>query len=212
MEQEGCDFGGFDIAAVDFVPGRVECSSTDIPLNSVGKGSMRTRRGRITIDSGAAESVDRYTSHETFSTYLTLCTHHIVAQGVFGAHSLHLHVIHDVTCLSVCCFFCIVFFLSLSRFYFLSHCLPVLCPVHQLPCRRNRRGLKPLHSRTTRSIAPWRYTTLSQGYEPNLLDNFDYSETSAAIFQDESGDTDTEPSYSFDAELDDELIRKALSS
>ena len=50
------------------------------------------------------------------------------------------------------------------------------------------------------------------GYEPNELDNFDYSETSAAIFQNESVDIDTEPSYSFDAELDDELIRKALSS
>ena len=50
------------------------------------------------------------------------------------------------------------------------------------------------------------------GYEPKLLDNFDYLETSAAIFQDESGDIDTEPSYSCDAELDDELIRKALSS
>ena len=32
------------------------------------------------------------------------------------------------------------------------------------------------------------------GYEPKLLDNFDYSETSAMIFQDESGDIDTEPS------------------
>ena len=32
------------------------------------------------------------------------------------------------------------------------------------------------------------------------------------IFQDESGDIDTEPSYSCDAELDDELIGKALSS
>ena len=50
------------------------------------------------------------------------------------------------------------------------------------------------------------------GYEPNQLDNFDYSETSAAIFQDESVDIDTEPSYSCDAELDDELIGKALSS
>ena len=54
------------------------------------------------------------------------------------------------------------------------------------------------------------------GYEPNqlnnLLDNFDYSEASAAIFQDESVDIDTEPSYSCDAELDDELIGKALSS
>ena len=50
------------------------------------------------------------------------------------------------------------------------------------------------------------------GYEPNLLDNFDYSETSAAVFQDESGDTDTESSYSCDAELDDEIIGKALFS
>ena len=50
------------------------------------------------------------------------------------------------------------------------------------------------------------------GYEPKLLDNFDYSETSAMIFQDESGDTDTEPSYSCDAELDDEIIGKALFS
>ena len=49
-------------------------------------------------------------------------------------------------------------------------------------------------------------------YEPNLLDNFDYSETSAMIFQDESGDIDTEPSFSCDAELDDELVGKALSS
>ena len=49
------------------------------------------------------------------------------------------------------------------------------------------------------------------GYEPKLLDNFDYSETSAAIFQDESRDIDTEPSYSCDAELDDEIIREALS-
>ena len=50
------------------------------------------------------------------------------------------------------------------------------------------------------------------GYEPNQLDNSDYSETYAVIFQDESVDMDTEPSYSCDAELDDELIGKALSS
>ena len=50
------------------------------------------------------------------------------------------------------------------------------------------------------------------GNEPNQLDNSDYSETYAVIFQNESVDVDTEPSYSCDAELDDELIRKALSS
>ena len=50
------------------------------------------------------------------------------------------------------------------------------------------------------------------GYEPKLLDDFDHSETSAMIFQGESGDIDTEPSYLCDAELDDETIGKALFS
>ena len=98
---------------------------------------------------------------------------------------------------------------SRSRAPTLSHCLPVLCPAHQLPCRRNRRGLKPLHSRTMRSIAPWAMHNPLTGNEPKLLDNFHYSETSAAIFQDESGDINTEPSYSCDGELDDEIIGKS---
>ena len=50
------------------------------------------------------------------------------------------------------------------------------------------------------------------GYEPKLLDDFHYSKTSVMIFQDESGDIETEPSYLCDAELDDETIGKALSS
>ena len=50
------------------------------------------------------------------------------------------------------------------------------------------------------------------GYEPNQLDNSDNLETCAVIFQNESVDIDTKPSYSFDAELDDELIGKAPSS
>ena len=50
------------------------------------------------------------------------------------------------------------------------------------------------------------------GYEPNVLDDFHYSETSEMIFQDESGDIDTEPSFLCDAELDDETIGNALSS
>ena len=56
-----------------------------------------------------------------------------------------------------------------------------------------------------------RYTPPT-GHKPKLLDNFHYSETSASIFQDESVDIDTEPSCSCDAELDDELVGKALSS
>ena len=45
-----------------------------------------------------------------------------------------------------------------------------------------------------------------------MIDNFDYSETDTEIFQNDSVDIDTEHSYSFDAELDDKLIRTALSS
>ena len=82
--------------------------------------------------------------------------HHIVAQGVSGAHSFHPLAIHDVTCLSVR-------LLSLRVCLFLVSLplLPVLCPAHHLQCR-HRRGLKPLHSRTMRSSAPWRKTILSQ--------------------------------------------------
>ena len=47
------------------------------------------------------------------------------------------------------------------------------------------------------------------GYEPNVLNDFHCSETSAMIFQDESGDIDTEPSYSCDAELDDDTTGKS---
>ena len=52
----------------------------------------------------------------------------------------------------------------------------------------------------------------SHGYEPNVFDDFHYSETSAMTIQDESGDKDTEPSYLCDVELNDETTGKALSS
>ena len=63
-----------------------------------------------------------------------------------------------------------------------------------------------------RSVAPWRIFNPLTGHEPKVVNNFDHSETCAMIFQDESRDIDTEPSYSCDAELDDEMIGKALSS
>ena len=53
-------------------------------------------------------------------------------------------------------------------------------------------------------------TTSSTDYEPDVIDRIDYSEICTAIFQNESVNVDTEPSHSFDAELDDELIRRAL--
>ena len=57
QEQEGGDIGGFDIAVVDVVADRAECNSKAVSLDSVSKSRVGTRRGRITIDSGAAESV-----------------------------------------------------------------------------------------------------------------------------------------------------------
>ena len=108
--------------------------------------------------------VDRYTSHVFFSHAPCTCDHtHILAQCVSGAQSLHLHAIHDVTCLSVrllslrVCLFPV----SLPLPPCLFHCLLVLYPAHNLQCR-HRRGLKPLHTRTMRSAAPWRFSILSQ--------------------------------------------------
>ena len=83
---------------------------------------------------------------------------------------------------------------SLRRLPLLFHTPPVLCAALHLQCR-HLWGLKTLRTRTVRSIAPWRYTILSQVMSPTSLDDFHNSETSAMIFHDESGDIDTEPSY-----------------
>ena len=48
------------------------------------------------------------------------------------------------------------------------------------------------------------------GYEPNIPHDFRHSETTGIFFQEQS--SDTVPSYLCDVELDDETIRKALSS
>ena len=57
---------------------------------------------------------------------------------------------------------------------------------------------------------PLAKTTSSTGYEPNVIDNFDYSETTEVFLQEQS--SDTMPSYLHDAELGDETIGRALSS
>ena len=48
------------------------------------------------------------------------------------------------------------------------------------------------------------------GYEPNIPNDFHYSETTEIFFQEQS--SDAVPSYLHDAELSDETIGKALSS
>ena len=70
----------------------------------------------------------------------------------------------------------------------------------------------PHSTYTLRSIAPMAIYHPPTGYEPNVFDDFHFSKTSEMIFQEETGDIDTEPSFLCDVELDDETIGKALSS
>ena len=69
----------------------------------------------------------------------------------------------------------------------------------------------PVHTQNE-EYGPVAIPTPLTGYEPNQLDNFDFTETYTSIFQNESVDIDTVPSYSFDVELEDELIGRALST
>ena len=99
--------------------------------------------------------------------------------------------------------------MSLLHLALLFPNLPVLCPEPLLLCgqRQGKHSASPPIEESC-SLAEF---TLPTGYEPNVLDDFHYSETSEMIFPEESGDKDTEPSYLCDAELDDETIEKALS-
>ena len=124
---------------------------------------------------------------------------------------------------STCHPWCLMF----ERAFVVSSCLSLSCfsPTSTLPLSQSTCSLSgtpssmssPPRVKTTALTHNEEYCSVAiynllTGYEPKLLDNFDYSETSAMFFQDESGDIDTEPSYSCDAELDDEIIGKALSS
>ena len=62
----------------------------------------------------------------------------------------------------------------------------------------------------TEESGPLAENTPLTGYEPNILDDFHFSETTEIFFQEQS--SDTKPSYLCDAELDDETIGRALSS
>ena len=68
----------------------------------------------------------------------------------------------------------------------------------------------PASPLTEESCPVAEFTPLT-GYEPKLLDDFHYSETTEMIFQEETGDKDAVPSYLRDAELDDETIGKVTT-
>ena len=112
-----------------------------------------------------AHGVERYLAIDDLSSRPAVHTTLWLKVSLVRIHSICMSsMMSHVWACVVCSRF--VFFLSLSFLYFLSHCLPVLCPAHQLPCGRNRRGIKPLLSRTKRSSALWRYTTISQVVSP----------------------------------------------
>ena len=140
----------------------------NVPMDAIGK-----RAGMCCIQWKDDEFVDIMCRQEHFVRVFShaLCTcdrTHIVAQGVSVRISLHPHAIHDVICLSVrllalrVCLFLVCLPLLLCLF----HSLLVPCPAHHLQCR-HRRGLKPLHSRTMRSVASWRYTIFLQVMSPS---------------------------------------------
>ena len=127
--------------------------------------------------------------------------------------SFHPHAIHDVclivrslsvsSCVSFSCF-------SPSFTSSLPHSTCTL-PSTSSPMSTASREVTAAPSHNEEYCPTAMYNPLT-GYEPNVSDDFQYSETTEMIFQDESSDIDTEPSYLCDAELDDETIGKALSS
>ena len=111
-------------------------------------------------------SVDRYTSHETSSRHIRLCAHITLWLNVSQRVSDTITHAHVITCLSVCCFLTLSSSsLSRASTFSLTVCLfsVLLINFHVV---KKTRGIKPLHSRTMRSIALWRYTTLSQVMSP----------------------------------------------
>ena len=71
-------------------------------------------------------------------------------------------------------------------------------------------GQYPTGTPPTEESGPLAENAPLTGYEPNILDDFHYSETTEIFFHGQS--SDTLPSYLFDTELSDETIGRALSS
>ena len=137
------------------------------------------------------------------STHFILVQMHRMAQGI-AARVSQKHV-------------CLLSLLSLTSSSLSSASTPSLISSSPLSSSSSFMWSEPPSTKSTAHPQNEEYCTVAihnplTGYEPNQLDNSDYSETHAVIFENESVDIDTEPSYSCDAELDDELVEKALSS
>ena len=119
-------------------------------------GSVHSRQRSTVTDGG----VDRNTSHVIFLMHLALVPSTCHPWCLMFERLLSLRV-----CLSPVC---------ISLLPFLFHSLLVLCPAHELPQCRHRRRIKPLHSRTMRSIAPWRKYSSHRIRRPGRLEYGDF--------------------------------------
>ena len=169
------------------------------------------RRWRSTVNDGWCRQI-HLTRH--FSPAQCACLMMwITPQGssVCTSASFHLHVIHGDQLIVSRCFLALPFSVCLSISYLFSSHFYLYSDLNSFFHVDNAKANNPCAPPTEESC-PLAESTLPTGYEPKLLDDFHYSETSAMVFQDESGDKDAVPSYLCDAELADETIGKALSS
>ena len=127
--------------------------------------------------------VDRTHSHETFSRHFHPCAHITLWLKVshdVSAKNIFIHMSSPVWAFVVS-LFCLLP-LSLVPLRSLSLLL-VLCPELQLPWCRERRALNPMRTRKMRSIAPWRYTTLSQVLSPTSSTTSSTTSTTQTLLQ-----------------------------
>ena len=173
---------------------------------------ITTREGGNDFQGWPSVLVDRYTSHVIFLMRIArvwLCeSHHLAQVSVRARHPISMPSMVSGW------LFLVVFSFWLSPCISPSPCSSLSISTCTLSWTSSSLWTTP---RQTLFVPPpteesyfWQNTHLRQVHEPKLLDDFNHPETTEMIFQEASGDTDTDPSY--DAERDDEIIGKALSS
>ena len=165
----------------------------------------------LTDDFPGSSSCRQYTSHVTFSHAVNalIDAHHTAWLKCWCTLRLIPIVIH-VMRLSDCLFS--PFFLTLFTSVCFSHLFFFCLNLDLYPSSSmwTSPGQHPIGILPIEKSGPLANNTPHTGYEPNLFDDFHYSETTEIFLQEQS--SDTMPSYLHDAELSDQTIGRALSS
>ena len=158
---------------------------------------------------------DVWPSHVIFScsSHLIIDVHsHCMAQvSVCARHSIFMSSMMTVWSSVLCCFLVLSFSVFLSVVYLFSSTLYLHSDLHSFFHVNSAKGNTCCAFAWWGVLPPYDIPS-SHKFWAHVLNDSHYSETAEMIFKEESGDKDTEPSYSCDAELDDEIIGKALSS